>query len=354
MPQLDSKSMDTVIFSNQIEQSEKILDVTLRPSKIDDEIEKLQSLLLPIDYEAAEKEIFNEYSTVDKNGLCIECTCTFREIVSYNNQKLTPSHSQENGYETLNLNSNGDKKKPVDSDEETDDFCAVDYEEGKTSPSMSMRSAVKSIFDPEYDANENLIEEIVLRKPPQRSEPKVIEIKVKKDSLKSSPPVVSNSESIAQKEEENFPIVNYEFEEDPLCPARAHFQRDSITERNVEILHNTFINGINGFWNGIIEENCDQDFTKDKEEIDYLMHGLWKRVVPRSDFLTMDEIPKTFDIEKSSSLPPLPLKNEKQLNEQEVLCKKSCDVYFKEWHEVMNVRSYNDEILTILPYVVID
>lgn len=27
---------------------------------------------------------------------------------------------------------------------------------------------------------------------------------------------------------------------------------------------------------------------------------------------------------------------------------------FKEWYEVVRVKSYNDELLTILPYVVID
>lgn len=27
---------------------------------------------------------------------------------------------------------------------------------------------------------------------------------------------------------------------------------------------------------------------------------------------------------------------------------------FKEWYEVVHVKSYNDELLTILPYVVID
>ncbi|XP_037043283.1 mediator of RNA polymerase II transcription subunit 26 [Bradysia coprophila] len=57
----------------------------------------------------------------------------------------------------------------------------------------------------------------------------------------------------------------------------------------------------------------------------------------------------------------LPLDNNEQLasfnnvsNENESGIRPTLSQEFKEWHEVVRVRSYNDELLTILPYVVID
>lgn len=57
----------------------------------------------------------------------------------------------------------------------------------------------------------------------------------------------------------------------------------------------------------------------------------------------------------------LPLENNEQLasfnnvsNENESGIRPTSGQEFKEWHEVVRVRSYNDELLTILPYVVID
>lgn len=57
----------------------------------------------------------------------------------------------------------------------------------------------------------------------------------------------------------------------------------------------------------------------------------------------------------------LPLENNEQLasfnsvsNENESGIRPTMGQEFKEWHEVVRVRSYNDELLTILPYVVID
>lgn len=57
----------------------------------------------------------------------------------------------------------------------------------------------------------------------------------------------------------------------------------------------------------------------------------------------------------------LPLENNEQLasfnnvsNENDSGIRTTEGLEFKEWHEVVRVRSYNDELLTILPYVVID
>lgn len=67
------------------------------------------------------------------------------------------------------------------------------------------------------------------------------------------------------------------------------------------------------------------------------------------------------DDEDDKTAEQLPLENNEQLasfnnvsNENESGIRPTDGLEFKEWHEVVRVRSYNDELLTILPYVVID
>lgn len=311
--------------------------LAVRSLTVEDEIARLRAQLPPIDYEAAELETFDEYSTLDDDGDAVECTCTFREVITFvGDDEPVP--------EPPEVVKNGGSDKPDDSDEdETDDFCAVDDEEDVKSPPPT-RGAVKSIFDPEYDANENLIEEMVRRKP---ATTKVIEVKIEKGAVKRMEPLMLPPEPVAPVE--RVPITNYVCEEDPMCPARAHFRREPVTGQDVERLHRKFVNGVNGFWNGILEDKPTQDYSKDMENIDYARHQLWKRVVPRYTFLTCDKIPKTFDDDSPVSLPPPAPVGEPS----DGLHQKS-DIEFREWHEVMNVRSYNDDVLTILPYVVID
>lgn len=294
----------------------------------------------PIDFEAAALENFEEITTLDEYGEPVVCTCTFREVITYE--------------EELEVVKNG--KPPIidvdsDDEDETDDFCAVEDEDDVKLPAVVMRGAVKSIFDPEYDANENLIEEMVRRKPRENTS-KVIEIKVGKSAVKSSrvEPLVLQPEPTP--EIQRVPIVNYECVEDPMCQARAHFQRDPVTNSDVERLHQKCVNGLNGYWNGISEEKPAQDYAKDMENIDYAKHQLWKRVVPRYNFLTCDKIPKTFDDDSPFSVPQPPNEDEEK-KPSDGVAKKS-DYEFREWHEIMNVRSYNNEVLTILPYVIID
>lgn len=119
---------------------------------------------------------------------------------------------------------------------------------------------------------------------------------------------------------------------------------------------------MNGFFNGILEDEETHDYKKDSENIDYAANRLWKRVVPRYNFLTLDKVPKTFkdDFPSIPPLPPLDVEIKKEPEESLNGQQKSSsndetrDIEFREWHQVMNVRSCNDEILTILPYVVID
>jgi len=372
---------------------------SLRFLTIEDEIAKLYSKLPPIDFEEAARSKFEDLNSYDENGDLVECTCTFREVITYEDEdELTKSKPPPtNGFdETTNkININGDmnnSKKPVESDlsedddDETDDFCAVEDIERSPSP-PPRHTAVKSIFDPEYDANENLIEEMVRNRKPRDNLSKIIEVKIEKDAVKSSRIESMINSAVPEpsiQQMERVPIITYVCDEDPMCPASSHFRRDPATQRDVEQLHNSFKDGINGYWNGILEERQEPDFSKDNENIDYAKQRLWKRVVPRYNFLTLDKIPKTFDDDSPFSIPPPPhetlsvpkngnieednndvsVKDEKKsvsLNDAVELesvdkfsMHKHRDIEFREWHEVMNVRSYNDEILTILPYVVID
>lgn len=323
---------------------------TSRSLNIEDEIANLRAQLPPIDFEAAAQDSFEEYSIINKQGDPIECTCTFREVITYLGEDETGDGIQE---PVVAVVKNGGGVKPPDEsdDDETDDFCAVDDDDDVPvkSPIIPSRGTVKSIFDPEYDANENLIEEMVRRKPAS----KVIEVKIIKEAVKPSRIELSIMQPESIQQIERVPIVNYECDEDPMCPARAYFRHDPVSTKDVERLHNKFLNGINGFWNGIPEEKPTHDYTKDMENIDYAKHRLWKRVVPRFNFLTCDKIPKTFYSDKPFSLPPPSLETEETKTPFDGAWIKS-DIEFREWHEVMNVRSCNDDVLTILPYVVID
>lgn len=71
--------------------------------------------------------------------------------------------------------------------------------------------------------------------------------------------------------------------------------------------------------------------------------------------------PQSIDYDDDKTAEQLPLENNEQLasfnnisNENDSGIRTSDGLEFKEWHEVVRVRSYNDELLTILPYVVID
>lgn len=333
--------------------SQQLLSSSFRPLNIEKEIARLRSQLAPIDFDAAANDVFEDFSTLDDYGEPVNCTCTFREEITFLEDEVAPVDDGIVAPPKIEVK-NGVSEKPDDSEEdETDDFCAVDDgdDDLSTKSSPIPRSAVKSIFDPEYDANENLIEEMVRRKPRENAS-KVIEVMIEKGAVKPMrieplivPPI---------PELERVPIVNYVCDEDPMCPARAHFQRDPVTTDDVERLHKKFINGVNGFWNGIPEEKPPHDFKNDMENIDYAKQQLWKRVVPRYDFLTCDKIPKTFDDDSPFSLPPLPPQELEEEKKPFDGFKDKSDIEFREWHEVMNVRSYNDDVLTILPYVIID
>jgi hypothetical protein len=165
-------------------------------------------------------------------------------------------------------------------------------------------------------------------------------------------------------------------QEDPDCPAQHHFsQSGKVNGYHVKMLDDCFVPSINGLWNGLGTEELP---PKAEEEMLDPERGLFRRVVPSYSHRVQDRIPKK------------PEKVENGEFNQAVLCNNpltSDDVIeimdddpdcnngllnsfnnlnannlsgsdgskeFKEWYELMNVKSYNDDVLTILPYVVID
>lgn len=81
----------------------------------------------------------------------------------------------------------------------------------------------------------------------------------------------------------------------------------------------------------------------------------------RKDIATTPQSIDCDDNDDDKTGEQLPLENNEQLasfnnvsNENESGIRPTDGLEFKEWHEVVRVRSYNDELLTILPYVVID
>lgn len=79
------------------------------------------------------------------------------------------------------------------------------------------------------------------------------------------------------------------------------------------------------------------------------------------DIATTPQLMDYDDNDNDKTGEQLPLENNEQLasfnnisNENESGIRPTLGQEFKEWHEVVRVRSYNDELLTILPYVVID
>ena len=332
---------------------------------IDDQIRELHRRLKPI------HDAFND----NYEGDDVECTCTWREVIE---EVEVPDPVVENGEHPKEvipeLNGHLD-----DSDSDDDDFCAVDEPPVIYKP----KTAVKSIFDLDYDPDEDPILNLnIIKSPPAASQLTVIKKKEKivrkcvPLPVKVEVPVIDN-----QPEFKPPPIVKWECDEDPDCPARLHFNKfTAINDFHVRALHDKFIPTVNGNWNGLTNDALAEpepniyELKYQHPEIRYEHHGLWKRVVPSYNHLIMEKLPKTFsqtevngsiaivddtmpikmelnDQHNNGQLPSFNNLNTNNLNGiNSVQC-----TDFKEWYELMNVPSYNDsEILTILPYVVID
>lgn len=314
---------------------------------IEDEIRVLHRRLKPI----------HDAYDCDNN---IECTCTWREVI----EVIEPDVVETSKDLTAEI---------IDDKSESDDdldFCAVEPLE-----IIKPKSIVKSIFDLDYDPDDDPILKLsVIKSPPLQQQQHQI-MKKKKIivplPVKAEVPVFDN-----QTELKPTTIVKWECDEDPECPARLHFNKfTAINDFHVRALHDKFIPTVNGNWNGLSKDALAEPEPNKYElkyqhpDIRYEHHGLWQRVVPSYNHLIMEKLPKTFsqfngnslecvepltnpitDTTNNGQLPSFNNLNTTNLNG--INSVQSTD--FKEWYELMNVPSNGTEILTILPYVVID
>ena len=375
IPEWDNSSSNTMDhkFSSHLEPS--LLDstqsgISKKPlfKNIEEEIQYLRAQLTPIDYEAAANDIYDDLNALDEDGEVVPCTCTFHEKeeeVKIEENVVTAKDAVVVVKKELNgiiMMPDENEIKIMDSDDDDDDdFCAVE----PLLPILALPKApVKSIFDLDADSDDDSVLNSLERiKNDAQSRSQVISVKIDVDrkKLKSPPPRMEVSTEQSQFDLLNPelhqppPIVTYICDEDPDCPAKSHLERATQFD-DTNALHDTFLDGLNGNWNGLAVDTAENDIVnpfdlKYKcEKIDYDKHELWKRVVPYHNHLIMDKIPKP---STTVNLVYRPSVSSSTINSN---CNRvdSDNREFREWHEVMNVKSYNEDILTILPYVVID
>lgn len=340
---------------------------------IDDEIRELHRRLKPI------HDAFNDNYDGEHN---IECTCTWREVIEI----IEPVLEKSDSYKELSgLDVNADTDLDDDDDDEND-FCAVDEPLEIFKP----KTIVKSIFDLDYDLDDDPILNLnIINSPaPSPSPPTSLQhnvMKTKEKTLKKCVPLPIKAEVPVIDNQTEFkppPIVKWECDEDPECPARLHFNKfTAINDFHVRALHDKFIPTVNGNWNGLTKDALAEpepniyELKYEHPDIRYAHHGLWKRVVPSYNHLIMEKLPKTFSQSSDNSNECIeiddddckPIKSDPTTNNGQLPSFNNLNTNnlnginsvkctdFKEWYELMNVPSYNDsEILTILPYVVID
>lgn len=345
---------------------------------IEYEIRELHRRLKPIHH------AFNDNYDGENN---IECTCTWREVIEVIEPVIEIGDTFKQIVQELNGHLNADTD--LNNGDENDDLCAVDEPLEIFKP----KTVVKSIFDLDYDLSDDPILNLkIIKSSPLTSLQKNIMKKKEKSVIKCVPlplkaevPVIDNQTGFKPP-----PIVKWECDEDPKCPARLHFNKFTvISDFHVRALHDKFISTVNGNWNGLTIDALAEpepniyELKYEHPDIRYEHHGLWKRVVPSYNHLIMEKLPKTFSPSETKQLNDISCKFHEIVDEDNDDCKpiksdlttnngqlpsfnnlNTNNLYgtnsvkctdFKEWYELINVPSYNDsEILTILPYVVID
>uniref|UniRef100_A0A1L8DFY9 Mediator of RNA polymerase II transcription subunit 26 n=1 Tax=Nyssomyia neivai TaxID=330878 RepID=A0A1L8DFY9_9DIPT len=120
--------------------------------------------------------------------------------------------------------------------------------------------------------------------------------------------------------------------EDPNCPARV--ERGEVTAEDVRALHSLPLEHVNGNWS--------LGAPPTEPETDEM--GLYRRVVPQYNELVMGRIPKGPESDSTGARWHRSSDNEDTVHTGQ---------NFREWFETVQTQSYNDELLTILPYVLI-
>ena len=219
---------------------------------------------------------------------------------------------------------------------------------------------MKSIFDLDYDeddapamdhrSSQTIQVEIHERRPAKKAITLTIpqdlpEFKVTEDAEPPAAPIITTWECV----------------EDEECVAGQHQRQQGVCcAQDVELLHECYVEGLNGNWNGLPVDKCPVApmFEPPCADIDYEKHSLYKRVVPSCNHLLMDKLPK---VNASASEDRFSDTHSRLLSSFSELSAhhrtglhSDSGVEFREWFELLNVPSFNDDTLTILPYVVID
>lgn len=221
---------------------------------------------------------------------------------------------------------------------------------------------MKSIFDLDYDEDDapavnNRLKHTTIQVvvPERRSVKKPVALTIQQEPLELS--VTNETENVAST------LTTWECIEDEDCVAGQYQKmQGTCSSQDVELLHKCYVEGLNGNWNGLSKDKCPEAPVNEPPcaDIDYEKHQLYKRVVPSCSHLLMDKLLKVVDAPSvdedrvcDTHSPLLSSFSELSAHHHTGLHSDS-GVEFREWFELLNVPSFNDDTLTILPYVVID
>lgn len=141
--------------------------------------------------------------------------------------------------------------------------------------------------------------------------------------------------------------------EDPDCPANREVGH--VTSEDILALHSLPLEHVNGNWSmGVHSETAAPSSQLPKNENGSGGDGLFERVVPQYNHIVMDRIPKCPPPEGVRWHRKCPKAKNNNPEDSLMVAPQAANRVFREWFETVQLPSYNDELLTILPYVVID
>ncbi|XP_055714673.1 mediator of RNA polymerase II transcription subunit 26 [Phlebotomus papatasi] len=143
--------------------------------------------------------------------------------------------------------------------------------------------------------------------------------------------------------------------EDPECPANREVGH--VTSEDILALHSLPLEHVNGNWSMVgVHHSGDTVVTPPSLQLSNACDsdgGVYERVVPQYNHIVMDRIPKCPPPEGIRWHRKCP-KAKNNNPEDSLMVAPQANRVFREWFETVQLPSYNDELLTILPYVVID
>lgn len=278
---------------------------------VESEIVSLRSQLNPIN----SSELMHWHEETLANATV--CTCTVKEVENVVNQ----DNNQDvcgNTIESVNIDENVPKKLTEITQVHVP-TTVVTTVSLSSPPVSNKKKAMKSIFDLDYEEDNDPIHSFKLNNNIAKHVSESLETEnngcivdvslplppiICKDELSGDICIPNKFESheridpsctdIKPLETVETPLTTelsviptFMIEEDPNCQAKEAYvtKKTAITKYHIEHLHNFCIPNINGNWDQISSNKCN-----DNVKIDPL--GLYERVVPLCNHITMDSIPK--------------------------------------------------------------